>query len=884
MKPLGLNEIRNKFLEFFASKEHLVMPSFSLIPQNDPSILLINAGMTPLKPYFTGAEKPPSLRVATCQKCVRTQDIDVVGQTARHATFFEMLGNFSFGEYFKDEAIAWAWEFCTEVLEMPEDKLYATVYLDDDEAYDIWHKKIGLPQEKIFRFGKEDNFWEHGTGPCGPCSELFFDRGPEHGCGDPNCTVGCECDRYIEFWNLVFTQFEKDETGNYIPLKQKNIDTGAGLERFASIMQNVGSIFEVDTVHAVLEAVCQIANVEYGKDDATDVAIRVITDHARSTVFMISDGIEPSNEHRGYVLRRLIRRAARYGRKLGISGLFLTDLAKIVIQQSCDAYPELTQREEEILRVLTREEKAFAKTIKQGSTILAEYLEKSKEAGQSGLSGEQVFMLHDTFGFPVDLTREIAAEQNLSIDLDGFNELMQEQKARARKATLENTDSAWDANALPNSVETDSPTEFLGYDLLEVEAEVNYVLQNTDKGLITAEKVKEGDQIIIITDRTPFYAESGGQVGDQGLMENSQTKINITNTTHNGDGIYLHQGEVAAGELSAGDCLYLKVDREKRLATARNHTGTHILHQALHQVLGEHVDQAGSLVAPDRLRFDFKHHQPVTTAELNQIEDISNKIVLQDMPVTTEIMDLEQAKAGGARALFGEKYGDRVRVVSIGDFSQELCGGTHLKHSSQIGTIRIISETGTAAGIRRIEAVTGTAAYHRATQDSALIQEIREQLKAQPDNLLAKIEQLQTNQKELEKELEKVRSKQAANIAEELISQAESVGDFKVVLSKMSNAGAEQLRQTGDQIRNSFKQEPAVIALVSESAGKVIWLIMATQQAVSAGVHAGNLIREAAKITGGGGGGRPDMAQAGGKNPEKIADALAYLKDAISEL
>ncbi|MGB4609178.1 MAG: alanine--tRNA ligase [Saccharofermentanales bacterium] len=884
MKPLGLNEIRNKFLEFFASKEHLVMPSFSLIPQNDPSILLINAGMTPLKPYFTGAEKPPSLRVATCQKCVRTQDIDVVGQTARHATFFEMLGNFSFGEYFKDEAIAWAWEFCTEVLEMPEDKLYATVYLDDDEAYDIWHKKIGLPQEKIFRFGKEDNFWEHGTGPCGPCSELFFDRGPEHGCGDPNCTVGCECDRYIEFWNLVFTQFEKDETGNYIPLKQKNIDTGAGLERFASIMQNVGSIFEVDTVHAVLEAVCQIANVEYGKDDATDVAIRVITDHARSTVFMISDGIEPSNEHRGYVLRRLIRRAARYGRKLGISGLFLTDLAKIVIQQSRDAYPELTQREEEILRVLTREEKAFAKTIKQGSTILAEYLEKSKEAGQSGLSGEQVFMLHDTFGFPVDLTREIAAEQNLSIDLDGFNELMQEQKARARKATLENTDSAWDANALPDSVETDSPTEFLGYDLLEVDAEVNYVLQNTDKGLITAEKVKEGDQIIIITDRTPFYAESGGQVGDQGLMENSQTKINITNTTHNGDGIYLHQGEVAAGELSAGDCLTLKVDREKRLATARNHTGTHILHQALHQILGEHVDQAGSLVTPDRLRFDFKHHQPVTTAELNQIEDISNKIVLQDMPVTTEIMDLEQAKAGGARALFGEKYGDRVRVVSIGDFSQELCGGTHLKHSSQIGTIRIISETGTAAGIRRIEAVTGAAAYHRATQDSALIQEIREQLKAQPDNLLAKIEQLQTNQKELEKELEKVRSKQAANIAEELISQAESVGDFKVVLSKMSNAGAEQLRQTGDQIRNSFKQEPAVIALVSESAGKVIWLIMATQQAVSAGVNAGNLIREAAKITGGGGGGRPDMAQAGGKNPEKIADALGYLKDAISEL
>ncbi|HHU53028.1 MAG TPA: alanine--tRNA ligase [Clostridiaceae bacterium] len=884
MKPLGLNEIRSKFLEFFTSKEHLVIPSFSLIPQNDPSILLINAGMTPLKPYFTGAEKPPALRVATCQKCVRTQDIDIVGQTARHATFFEMLGNFSFGDYFKDDAITWAWEFCTEVLEMPSEKLYATVYLDDDEAYDIWHKKIGLPHEKIFRFGKEDNFWEHGTGPCGPCSELFFDRGPEHGCGDPNCTVGCECDRYIEFWNLVFTQFEKDEAGNYIPLKQKNIDTGAGLERLASIMQDVGSIFEVDTVHAVLEAVCKIANVEYGQNEENDVAIRVITDHARSTVFMISDGVEPSNERRGYVLRRLIRRAARYGRKLGISGLFLTDLAKIVIQQSCDAYPELAEREAQILRVLTREEKAFGTTIKQGSMILADYLEKSKAEGHSGLSGEQVFMLHDTFGFPVDLTREIAAEQNLNIDLDGFNELMQEQKARARKATLANTDSAWDANALPDSVKIDSPTEFLGYDQLEIETELLYLLQNTDNGLVTIEKAKEGDQVIIITDRTPFYAESGGQVGDQGLMENAQTKIVITNTTRNGDGIYLHQGEIVAGELCVGDSISLTVDRDKRLATERNHTGTHILHQALHQVLGEHVDQAGSLVAPDRLRFDFKHHQPVTAAELDQIEDISNQIVLQDMPVTTEIMDLEQAKAGGARALFGEKYGDRVRVVTIGDFSQELCGGTHLKHSSQIGSIRILSETGTAAGVRRIEAVTGAAAYQHAIRDAALIQEISEQLKAQPNNLLAKIEQLQAGQKELEKELEKARNKQAANIAEELINQAESVGDFKVVLGKISNADAEQLRQTGDQIRNNFKEESAVIALVSESPDKVIWMIMATQQAVSAGVHAGNLIREAAKITGGGGGGRPDMAQAGGKKPEKIADALAYLKDKIGEL
>ncbi len=884
MKPLGLNEIRNTFLEFFASKDHLVLPSFSLIPKNDPSILLINAGMTPLKPYFTGAEKPPALRVATCQKCVRTLDIDIVGQTARHATFFEMLGNFSFGDYFKDEAIAWAWEFCTEVLEMPEEQLYVTIYKDDDEAFDIWHEKIGLPKNKIFRFGKESNFWEHGVGPCGPCSELFFDRGPEHGCDDPNCTVGCECDRYIEFWNLVFTQFERDAEGNYTPLKQKNIDTGAGLERLAGIMQDVDSIFEVDTVQAVLQAVCKLANVEYGQTEQTDIAIRVITDHARSTVFMISDGIEPSNERRGYVLRRLIRRAARYGRTLGIEGMFLKDLAKIVIDQSHSAYPELLEYQTQILRVIEREEKAFATTIKQGSAILAENIDQVKAQNKDSLSGEQVFKLHDTFGFPVDLTREIAAEHNLSIDLNGFETLMEAQRERARKATLERTDTAWDANALPDNIILDKETEFVGYDNLSIEADLLYILQNTAEGLETVETASQGAPVILITDRTPFYAESGGQIGDTGLMQNDHVKVRITNTTHNGDGIYLHQGQVESGELRLGDPLELVVDSALRLSIARNHTGTHILHQALHDVLGDHVDQAGSLVAADRLRFDFKHHQPVTNSELQEIERISNEIILEDIPVTTEVKDIETAKADGARALFGEKYGDLVRVVSIGDFSQELCGGTHLNNSSQIGSLRIINETGTAAGIRRIEAVTGNAAYNKTMSDAELLLDISNQLKAQPNNLLVRIEQLQANQKELERELEIVRSKQAANVADELIEQAETVGQIKCVIGKMNNATADQLRQTGDQIRDSLSGDPVVIALVTETEGKVIWMIMAAQKAVELGAHAGNLIREAAKITGGGGGGRPEMAQAGGRNPEKIQEAFSYLKTELAKL
>ncbi len=885
MQAMGLNEIREKYLAFFASKQHLRLPSFSLIPKNDPSILLINAGMTPMKPYFTGAEKPPALRVTTCQKCVRTQDIENVGFTARHATFFEMLGNFSFGDYFKEDAIKWAWEFCLDVMKMPEDRLYVTVYEDDEEAYDIWHKIVGVPQDKIFRFGKEDNFWEHGTGPCGPCSELFFDRGEQYGCGKPECTVGCDCDRYIEFWNLVFTQFEKDEEGNYSPLKQKNIDTGCGLERLAGIMQGVGTIFEVDTVRAVLEATCKLADVEYGKDRDTDVAIRVITDHIRSTVFMISDGVEPSNERRGYVLRRLIRRACRYGRKLGIEDVFLTDLAKVVIEQSQDAYPELAEHYDYILRVIEREEKAFARTIKQGMQILADYIAESK-AASSGLSGEQVFKLHDTFGFPVDLTREIASEQNVQIDLTGFQALMREQKERARKATLENTDSAWDANSLPSSVDQANATEFLGYDSLEDEGRILYLLQNTANGLATVESAAAGEPIILISNRTPFYAESGGQVGDQGKIFNHDAEIQISDVTKNGAGIFLHQGKVVKGEVHVGDTMNFSVDAAKRLATARNHTGTHILHQALHDVLGDHVAQAGSLVEPDRLRFDFKHYQPITEAELNEIERLCNEAILSDFTIQTQIMDLDDAKKTGARALFGEKYGRRVRVVSVGDYSTELCGGTHLKHSSQIGSLRILAETGTAAGVRRIEAVTGVSAYQKSSQDAHILNELAVRLKARPEDLETRIEHLQESQKNIEKELAQLKASQFASLTENLLQDVQQIGQFKVIMQRLENADADQLRQSGDQLRDHLQNEPALIvfASASEEAGKVIWLIMATKSAVEAGVHAGNLIREAAKMTGGGGGGRPDMAQAGGKDISKIEEAFALLKAKIEAL
>ncbi|HZJ68446.1 MAG TPA: alanine--tRNA ligase, partial [Candidatus Eisenbacteria bacterium] len=873
-----------KYLEFFESKSHIRMPSFSLIPKNDPSILLVNAGMTPLKPYFTGVEKAPGPRLVTYQKCIRTQDIDIVGLTARHATFFEMLGNFSFGDYFKEEAIAWAWEFCLDVMNMPEDRLYATIYKDDDEAYDIWHDQIGLPAEKIFRFGKEDNFWEHGTGPCGPCSELFFDRGEKYGCGDPDCTVGCECDRFIEFWNLVFTQYDKDEAGNYIPLKQKNIDTGCGLERLASILQDVPTIFDIDTVEEIINATCDAAGLIYGEDKDTDIAIRVITDHIRSTVFMISDGIEPSNERRGYVLRRLIRRAARYGRKLGINDIFLTALAEVVIEQSKEAYPELEDRHDYILRVIEREEKAFARTIKQGSQILSNYISDSKRQGNKGLSGEVVFKLHDTFGFPVDLTREIAAEQHLEIDLDGFNQLMEEQKTRARKARLEHTDSAWDANALPENVILDQATEFLGYETLNAEGNLLYILQNTKTGLQSVESAGAGEPVILISDRTPFYAEAGGQIGDQGTIANDHAKVEIKSVSKNGDGIYLQSGNIISGEIQVGDQMKFSVDKKKRLATERNHTGTHILHQALFDVLGEHVEQAGSLVEPERLRFDFKHDQPVSQEELYEIEKICNQVILQDIPIKTDMMSLEQAKKSGARALFGEKYSDRVRVVSIGEFSKELCGGTHLEHSSQIASLRILNETGTAAGVRRIEAVTGLQAYQKSRQEADILHNLSEQLKVQPADLKPRLEQIQDKQKEIEKELALLRQKAAVNIVDDLLKKSENIGIFKTVMYKLDNVDADQLRQMGDQIRDHFQEQAAVVILASEYSGKVIWLIMATRKAVESGVHAGNLIREAAKLTGGGGGGRPDMAQAGGKNPDKIEDAFDLLKNKLAKL
>ena len=878
MKKMGLNDIREAYLKFFESKGHLRLPSFSLVPQNDPSILLINAGMTPLKPYFTGAETPPSKRVTTCQKCIRTPDIDNVGQTARHGTFFEMLGNFSFGDYFKEDAIQWAWEFCTEVLEMPPELLHATVYLDDDEAYDIWRDKVGLPESHISRFGKEDNFWEHGTGPCGPSSEIFFDRGEKYGCGSPDCKVGCECDRFVEIWNLVFTQFNKDEEGNYTPLKHKNIDTGGGLERFAVVMQDVGNLFEVDTVRAVLDKACDIAGIEYGKDHKTDVAIRVITDHIRGTVMMISDHIIPSNEGRGYVLRRLIRRAARYGRLLGIKDTFLTELAKVVIRESSAAYPELKENEERILRVILQEEKAFAATIEQGSAILQSLIERAKADGRDTLKGKDIFKLHDTYGFPYDLTREIAAEQDMRLDEKGFREAMDRQRELGRIAHAEKVGSAWDTMKLPEAVKRLPATEFTGYATLRDSGKILAMLTAEDNEMTEVDTLKEGDEAYIILDKTPFYAEAGGQVGDRGEIRADDNVFAVTQTTKTGDGYYLHRGHMQSGSLTEGSEVELAVAAERRKSIARNHTSTHLLHKALRDILGDHVEQAGSLVASDRLRFDFRHHQPVTKEELARIEEHVNMAILKDDGVETRVMPIAEARELGAMALFGEKYGDVVRVVSVGD-SIELCGGTHLTNSSEAGQFRIVSESGVASGIRRIEAVTGIGAYQFTREEHETLRAAEDILKVGRDEIVPRLSNLVDEKKQLTKELEDALRAQTADAAGELHEQAEQVGDTAVVVTTLPVSDPEHLREAGDRVRDHF--DNAVVVLAAPSDNKVLWLAMATKPAVEAGIHCGNLIREAAKITGGGGGGRPDMAQAGGRLVDKVDEAMTYLRAEI---
>lgn len=873
MQPLSLNDIREKYLAFFESKGHLRLPSFSLVPKNDPSILLINAGMTPLKPYFTGAQTPPSPRVTTCQKCIRTPDIERVGKTSRHGTYFEMLGNFSFGDYFKKEIIPWAWEFCTKVLEMPEERLFVTVYLDDDEAWSIWHDVVGLPESKIFRLGKADNFWEHGTGPCGPCSEIYFDRGPEKGCDKPDCQVGCDCDRYVEFWNLVFTQYNREEDGTYTPLAKKNIDTGAGLERFACIMQNVDNLFEVDTIRAILNYVCQLAKVDYGRDEKTDIAIRVITDHIRSTVMMVSDGIVPSNEGRGYVLRRLLRRAARFGRMLGIEGSFLHDVARIVIRESASAYPELAERSEHLTRIIRIEEARFDETIQQGSAILDDCLAAARAENRTWLTGTEVFRLHDTYGFPLDLTREIAAEQGIQIDEDGFRLEMNRQKDMARKALRDKAGSAWSQAALPDGVDRSKPTAFTGYDRLEDQGTVLAILVSNAEGEnLLAEDAEAGQIIRVITDRTPFYAASGGQAGDLGVILTENSRLTVQDTTKTPDGIVMHSAIVEEGGLSIGDTATLQVDAANRLATARNHTTTHLLHKALRLVLGDHVAQAGSAVSADRLRFDFTHYQPLTSDEKQAVEQLVNEAILRNDPVRTTVSSLDEARQSGAMALFDEKYGDEVRVVSVGDFSRELCGGTHLKQSSEACLFRLVSEGGVAAGVRRIEGITGMAAWQSVREQDSLVSSAAGLLKTQAQDLTLKISQLVDRARQLEKELEAEHSRQTAEAATLLAAQAEDINGIRLVASALTVADADQLREAADRVRDMVN--PGVVILATQTQDKVALIAMASPEAVKKGIHAGNLVKEAARITGGGGGGRPDMAQAGGRDPGKIEEAL----------
>ena len=872
MEKLGLNELRERYLRFFESKGHLRMDSFSLVPHNDPSLLLINSGMAPLKPYFTGQEVPPCKRVTTCQKCIRTPDIENVGKTARHGTFFEMLGNFSFGDYFKEEAIPWAWEFVTKDLEMPEDKLWVTIYEDDDEAFEIWNKKVGIPAEKIVRMGKKDNFWEHGTGPCGPCSEIYFDRGPEQGCGSPDCKVGCECDRYVEFWNNVFTQFNKDENGNYTRLANPNIDTGMGLERLACISQGVDNLFEVDTVRNILNYICKIAGVEYKKSEKTDISIRVITDHIRSTTMMVCDGVLPSNEGRGYVLRRLLRRAARHGRLLGINKPFLFDVAMVVINESKQAYPELAEKADYIKKVIKIEEERFEATVDQGIVILNEFIEELKSKNELVMPGEMVFKLHDTYGFPLDLTREIAEENGLSIDEAGFKKEMDAQKKRAKEAHLSKDSSAW-GDDVYGKLDKSIKTQFVGYTEENNEAKVLYIVKDGE----VVETAQEGDEVTVILDKTSFYAESGGQVGDTGTISSKNCTVKINNTTKIADGKFLHSGVVLSGLLEAGSKVVAQIDKKRRLAIARNHTTTHLLHKALRDVLGDHVHQAGSLVEPGKLRFDFSHFSALTAQELKEVEDRTNAAILDSFSVDVKEMPIDEAKKLGAMALFGEKYGDTVRVVKVEDYSIELCGGTHIRNTSQAGLVKVLGESGVAAGVRRLEALTGEAAISYYSDKEQQLNEVAQALKASPADAIKKVDTLSQELKAYEKELEQLKNKLVSGAADDVLSNAADISGVKVVTARFDQLDMEGLRNTGDMLKN--KLGSGVVVLGSSYGDKVSFIVTATKDVLGKGVHSGTIIKEVAKVAGGGGGGRPDMAQAGGKDISKIDEAL---KQALS--
>ena len=876
MEKYGVNELRRMFLEFFESKGHLAMKSFSLVPHNDKSLLLINSGMAPLKPYFTGAEIPPRNRVTTCQKCIRTGDIENVGKTARHGTFFEMLGNFSFGDYFKHEAIAWSWEFLTQVVGLDPQRLYPSVYLDDDEAFDIWNKEIGIPAERIYRFGKEDNFWEHGAGPCGPCSEIYYDRGEKYGCGKPDCQVGCDCDRYMEIWNNVFTQFDNDGEGHYTELEHKNIDTGMGLERLASVVQDVDSIFDVDTLCALRNKVCQMAGTEYKKDEAKDVSIRLITDHIRSATFMISDGIMPTNEGRGYVLRRLIRRAARHGRLLGIQGNFLAALSDAVIQGSKDGYPELEEKKDFIFQVLTKEEEQFNKTIDQGLHILGELEEQMQKAGDKRLSGEDAFRLYDTYGFPIDLTREILEEKGYTIDEDGFKSCMEVQRKKARDARGTTNYMGADATVY-DQLDPELTTEFVGYDNLEYQSKITAL--TTQEEVVDA--LTEDQRGTIITEQTPFYATMGGQQGDKGIILLGDAVFEVEDTIHLRGGKYGHVGRLAKGMLKVGDIVTLQVDAEGRVNCCKNHSATHLLQKALKTVLGSHVEQKGSLVTPQRLRFDFAHFQAMTQEELAQVEALVNQEIQAALPVRTDIMTIDEAKKTGAMALFGEKYGEKVRVVSMGDFSKELCGGTHVANTGVITIFKIVSESGIAAGVRRIEALTGEGVFAYYKEIEKRQQEIAAMLKTTPGEIEEKLAHLQAEVKALHSENESLKAKMAQDAVGDVMSQVQEVKGVKLLAVSLADVDMNGLRDLGDQLKEKLGE--GVVVLASVAGGKVSLLAMATPEAQKAGAHAGNLIKGMAAIVGGGGGGRPAMAQAGGKNPEKVGDALKAAAEILAD-
>ncbi len=876
MQKYGVNELRKMFLDFFESKEHLKMKSFSLVPHNDKSLLLINSGMAPLKPYFTGQEIPPKRRVATCQKCIRTGDIENVGKTARHGTFFEMLGNFSFGDYFKREAIHWTWEFLTEVVGLDPDRLYPSVYLEDDEAWEIWNKEIGIAPERIFRFGKEDNFWEHGSGPCGPCSEVYYDRGEKYGCGKPDCTVGCECDRYMEIWNNVFTQFDNDGNNHYTELEQKNIDTGMGLERLACIVQDVDSMFDIDTIKELRSHVCDLAGVEYGKDAAADVSIRVITDHIRSVTFMISDGIMPSNEGRGYVLRRLLRRACRHGRLLDIPGEFLVKLAGTVIEGSKDGYPELDEKREFIFKVVAKEEEQFNKTIDQGLSILSN-MEKEMEAkGVRTLEGTSAFRLYDTYGFPLDLTKEILEEKGMSVDEEGFCKAMEVQRKTAREAREVTNYMGADVTVY-ESIDPGVTTEFVGYDHLSFTSRVTVL--TTDTELVDA--LSDGQKGTVFVEKTPFYAASGGQEADTGVIRTADGEFLVEDVVKLLGGKFGHIGRVTKGMIKAGDTVTLEVDIEKRNLSANNHSATHLLHKALRMVLGNHVEQAGSSVNAQRLRFDFTHFSALTEEELKRVEEIVNEQIQNALSVKVRNMPIEEARKTGAAALFGEKYGDIVRVVSMGDFSIEFCGGTHVENTGAITAFKILSETGVAAGVRRIEALTskGLMDYYHELEHKLL--EAAKLVRATPDNLADKITHLLSENKALHSEVESLKSRLAKDAAKDILGQVTEVKGVKLLATSVEGMDMNGLRDLGDQLKEKLGE--GVIVLASAAEGKVSLVSMATKEAMEQGAHAGNLIKAAAALVGGGGGGRPGMAQAGGKNPSGIKDALKKAAEVLAD-